>query len=224
MTEQTTQTTTAENGDQIDAAQDRPDYLPEQFWKEGAADVEGLSSAYSELSAYKAVQDERAKLVPSEASEYAFALPEDFKVPEGLDFTISDDDPRKDALQAWAKDAGITKGDFSKLLAIQAQHDAAALQSIKEKTSSEIEKLGANGATRVSGLYQTLKGSLPQAQAEALASSLTSADAVRAVEKLIQNAAGVTPPAAQEQAGNDRGLIGRDWAGNLDRTIIKGAN
>ena len=62
-----------DGSDGADGAGDRPDYVPEKFWKDGQADIEGISKAYSKLETnFKKLKEEGSKAgpIPDDESGY----------------------------------------------------------------------------------------------------------------------------------------------------------
>ncbi len=153
---------------------DRPDYYPEKFWDEDGPDVEKLAKSYAELEkAFKAGKH---------------------KAPEG-DYDTSDlvdrgldlDDPTVQTYQEWAKKYGISQKAFEELAGEVLAMSGDAEQAIEYDRAQEMAKLGANANEKISMVERLLtKAPLNNAERDAIAYSLNSADGINAFLKYHQ--------------------------------------
>jgi hypothetical protein len=93
----------------------------------------------------------RATLPPS-PNDYKAELPADFKVPDGVTFSLNAADPLLAQAQAVAHEAGLSQAQFSKLLAIYAGGQVSSAQQIQTARNAEVQKLGATGPSRIDAL------------------------------------------------------------------------
>ncbi len=175
---------------------DRPDYYPEKFWDEDGPDVEKLAKSYAELE--KAFKSGKHK------------APEgDYEVQDLVDRGLDLEDPTVQAYQDWAKKYGISQKAFEELAGKVLESSQENQEAIDYDYNQEMEKLGERAAEKISFLERHItKANLNQAEREALAISLNSADTINAMTKFIQgytNEGIPTAPvvAAPEMSEND---------------------
>lgn len=170
----------------------RPDYLPEAYWdaEKGEAKAGALTEALKKLGELEAAQAERAKLVPEKAEGYEPALPEGFKLPDGIEIQLDTNDPVYAAARAFAKERGFTQAEFSSLLELNAQRVVAEHRTLSAAVAAERTKLGENRIARLDAVDSFLKGRLPEAQASALSNMLVTAAQVEAFETLMSSLSG----------------------------------
>lgn len=178
----------------------RPENLPEQFWdaEKGAVLLDDLASSYADLSQQVQIQSDLASALPENAEGYELGLPDDFEAPEGFEFTVEGDE-RVGALRDWAHANKIQPSALKALMGIYAQDQAEAHQVMSEEMAS----LGSNAKGRIADLAVALNARLPNDEAQALAGTLGSAAAVRAVEKLIAGRGSAAPAPHQKAPDQD---------------------
>lgn len=178
----------------------RPDNVPEKFWDAGAGSLrlDDFAASYADLSQQVQVQSDLAASLPDQADGYEIGLPEDFEAPEGFEFSVDGDD-RAEALRDWAHSNKIQPSALNALMAIYAKDQVSAFETM----SSEMASLGSNAKGRIADLTVALNARLPNDEAQALAGTLGSAAAVRAVEKLIAGRASAAPAPHQQQPAQD---------------------
>jgi hypothetical protein len=184
-----------------------PDGLPPALWDANAGKVnepEAIKSVI-ELSKFKSEHDARLAAVPEKPEGYKLELPQDFEVPAGAKITFDEKDPRMVAARAWAKEAGLDQGQFSKLLTLEAQRTVGEYKAALANIESEQKKLGEKFPERERALTAfvstTLTGTAEQkaAKHQALQMVLTSAAAFEALEDIINKTAGSRVPGAGPQ-------------------------
>lgn len=153
---------------------DRPDYYPEKFWDEDGPDVEKLAKSYAELEkAFKAGKHK---------------APEgDYDTSDLVDRGLNLDDPTVQVYQDWAKKYGVSQKAFEELAGEVLSMSGDAEQAIEYDRSQEMSKLGANANEKISMVERLLtKAPLNNAERDAIAYSLNSADGINAFLKYHQ--------------------------------------
>jgi len=153
---------------------DRPDYYPEKFWDEDGPDVENLAKSYAELEkAFKAGKHK---------------APEgDYDTADLVDRGLDLDDPTVQTYQEWAKKYGISQKAFEELAGEILAMSGDAEQAIEYDRAQEMAKLGANANEKISMVERLLtKAPLNNAERDAIAYSLNSADGINAFLKYHQ--------------------------------------
>jgi predicted transcriptional regulator len=100
--------------------------LPETYFgQDGKLNTKDLTTHLGEFASLKAANDERAKGVPTDG-KYDFALPKDWKAPEGLDATGFEwgmSDGRKAAIADIAKSLNLSQSEVTAAMAKLAAAD-----------------------------------------------------------------------------------------------------
>ena len=195
-----------------DETENGPDFsfVPETFRTEdGKPDGGAFRSAYDELAAAKAIADEAAAAFPKTADEYPFAVPEDLKdlLPEGFeppeDFKLElTDDPDLPSLKALLHKHKVPPAAAEELANMLAAREIRGLHEAGKAHHEELQKLGANAQSRIDAVKRSVGAKVPQAEADALMADLTSADAIRAMEKVLTSGAPRPHTAASEQTAD----------------------
>ncbi|MGB1214972.1 MAG: hypothetical protein ACPG4X_16510 [Pikeienuella sp.] len=189
-------------------------FVPDTFkGEDGAYDTTGFRTKFDEMVATSQQEAERREALPKSPDEYVFGLPEDHALPEGVDLTgmkvrdadgnevdfdpatiIDASDPDVAVLQGLMH--GIAQGEVSpqeaiqKLAGLMVNRELAGMQRSMDAAAEEKKALGPdNGKARIATLTHEISSRIPKASADALMDSLSTADAVRAVEALIKTAA-----------------------------------
>lgn len=153
---------------------ERPDYYPEKFWTEEGPDVEKLAKSYAELE--KAFKSGKHK------------APEgDYDTTELVDRGLDLEDPTVQVYQDWAKKYGVSQKAFEELAGEVLAMSGDAEQAIEYDRAQEMAKLGANANEKISMVERLLtKAPLNNAERDAIAYSLNSADGINAFLKYHQ--------------------------------------
>ena len=189
-------TTTTESSEQTQTQQSepasRPDGLPEAFWDTDAGSVrlDDFVKSYNELSAVKRANDERAAAVPDAPDKYELGLPDDFQLPDGIQFEFQTDTELAGDFRALAHELKLTPQESQKLVALYARELLRQDQAAAAHREAERQKLGERASARIEAVETMLKGHLSATQFEALGSLLTSADAIAGIEVLFQKLGG----------------------------------
>lgn len=198
-------------------------FIPEAFKGEAGYDTAKFRADYDEAVAFRATEAERKAALPKEPGEYAFALPDDHRWPDGFDAALvpatkgedgkdipfdpasllSADDPDVPLVQALLHELGAPKEAMGKIASIFANREIRGLQQAVAAAAAEKKALGPDAPARIATAVRALETRLPGPQAKALADAITSADALRAVEGLIAKSVVPVSPAATKQNLND---------------------
>ena len=158
-----------------DAPLDRPDYYPEKFWDDDGPDVEKLAKSYAELE--KAFRAGKHK---APDGDYDVSGLED----RGFDM----DDPLSSSYHEWAKKYGISQQAFSELAETFLEINGDQFEEMEADRRIEMQKLGERAQEKISMAERLLsKAPLNNAEREAMAYSLNSADAINAFLKYHQS-------------------------------------
>jgi hypothetical protein len=152
----------------------------------------------------KGEADLRKATLPATPADYVPALPENFKLPAGVDFKIDAADPMLADARAWAHGKGLSQSDFSELISIYASSKANEQAFINTATAAEVAKMGANGVQRVTALEQWLRGMVGDKLAGPMRQMMATADIVRGLE-IIQSRMSSQGVASFSQAHREPG-------------------
>jgi hypothetical protein len=190
-----------------------PEGFPAQFWddKSGAPKMPDFVASYNELVKTHEAHAEKLKALPTKAEDYKLdvKLPEDFKLPDGLDIKdlkVDDNDPRVKPLRELALKHQLPQEVVDELIALDAQTQIAAFTKHDELLQAEMKKLGENGKARVSAMESFLQKQVSPAQYEAMRPFIGDAEAFAGLEALITkitsqtNVPGAQPPQANKPA------------------------
>lgn len=185
-------------------------WAPEAFVKDGNLDTENFRKSYDEAVAFKAQEDERKASLPSDPDQYELRVPE-LTLPEGLEIPVGEDgqpmkvefdadDPEVPALRQLAMDLGLDQSGMDKILHLWAVKEIRAEAAIRKEASEEVAKLGPNAQSRTAEIQRQLGARLPKEMADAIADGITSADALRGLERLMSSGtrSTTTPPATPD--------------------------
>lgn len=185
----------------IDFSAGKPEGFPDEFWdgEKGAPVIDKLFQSYQQEK--KRAEGLRVKLSkgefegkpPADISEYTFELPEG--APEGL---VANDDPLLIAAKEAAKNAGLPKEAFAKFMgpviakiaeARSAMDTPVSEEEINAARQTEIAKLGPTGGRIVEAVGSFISqleggGTFSKEEAAAARAMVTSAEAVRVMNKL----------------------------------------
>jgi hypothetical protein len=136
------------------------------------------------LMATKAQADLRATQVPATAADYKPDLPADLKLPSGIEFKIDTADPSYRDLAAFAHARGWDQEAFSTAIGIFASREAREAAAFAEAQRAEVQKLGANGTSRVTAVETWLRSTLGDDLASGMRGMIVTEKIVRGFEKL----------------------------------------
>lgn len=180
----------------------RPDALPESYWDTDAKapKFDVLGKDLTELGTLRTERDTRVAAIPKDG-KYAFDLPADYKVPEGMKWTVDENDPLAKGALAFAKEQGLTQPQFAAMARMWADIQVGELAAIKteqtkaaEAAAAETKALGENAEGRRAAIKTWLGSDAVKASKEesALATQLLgSRHGVALFERMMTALAGV---------------------------------
>lgn len=174
----------------------RPESLPEVYWDETtkAPKFDVLGKDLTELSTIKTERDARLAEIPKDG-KYAFDLPADFPIPEGMKWSADPNDPLAKGALEYAKAQGLTQPQFTALSAMWAQIQLGEHKAQTEWLSKETKALGTGAETRRAELKTWLGGKevagLSKDHQTALLPLLDSKVGVEALETIKKIVSGV---------------------------------
>lgn len=124
---------------------DRPDWLPENFWKDGKADYENMAKSWKDL---------RAKISKGEHNAPADGKYKFEAFGEGYD----DQNPIANTLAGWAKENGLSQAQFDDLATKLASQAREVMQGDAIDPKAELEALGPNANAIISGMVDWARG------------------------------------------------------------------
>lgn len=151
----------------------RPDWAGDNYW-DGTKNELKVDALKGDL-AYAATARSRELTLPKAPGEIPFALPADFKAPDGITFALDPNDPLVPQAQQAVFDLAYGKLSpaeaMAKFAALYASGKVGDIQSINTARTAEIGKLGANGTARVTAAKTWLASMVGNELAEHMASS-----------------------------------------------------
>jgi len=165
---------------------DRPDWLPEKF-----KSPEELAKSYSELERgfYQRKDDMREQVIDEinqEAMKDAPASPADYDVnfaaPEGLEYTVDEDDPLLGWFKGKAHEYGLSQDEFDGLINEYAQADVQR----GPDWSVEAEALGEYAEDRLTRVDGWARTSLTEEAYNVFANIPASSNMVQLFEELME--------------------------------------
>ena len=164
-------------------ASDRPEWLQSRYETEGrtleeaiAEQAKGYNEIRGKLGAFTGSPDAYEPVISDELKEAGFELLEN--------------DPLIEQFSEKAKEMGINQEGFNQLLDIYATQQLAEMEAAKEaepaRIAEEMAKLGDNAKQRVDNVGSWVRANMSAEHAAGLTDIATSADAVMALEALIQ--------------------------------------
>lgn len=172
---------------------ERPEWMPEQFWDEkDGPDLEGLSKSYQEL---------RAKM-----SSGKHKAPKDGKydVRTLIDQGVAEDDELLTSFSSFAAENGMSQDQFDTIVGMYMEHMGGMMEANDVDVQREMDKLGRNADKVIQSTSQWLtklgtSGVLAAEEVDAIASAATSADFVKALNKIRDSYGERTIPSTDVQ-------------------------
>jgi hypothetical protein len=134
----------------------------------------------------KGLEESRKLTLPGDPSKYALTLPDDFKIPQGIEYKIDENSPAATLARQFAVDAGLTQAEFSRMVAIHAAVEVQQVANLKTARDAELNKLGATGFQRITAVETFLRGRLGDDVGRAMGGMLVTAKHVEGFERLMQ--------------------------------------
>jgi len=167
---------------------ERPEHIPEKFWKEGNVDVDEMAKSYVQLESYVGGKEDalREKLIEELANEHAETVPENYelpKLPEGITEEMVQENPMYSWWQETAKTNGMNQEEYE--AGINAYVEM--MQSQQPNLEKEMEALGENANSRIDAVNAWASKNFPPEEYEAIQYSLgTSASGIQALERIME--------------------------------------
>ncbi len=166
---------------------------PEWFKGDKYGTVADQAKAYKELEG-------RFGSFTGSPDEYSVNLSEEL-TEKGIE--IGSDDPLYEEAMGFAKDSNMSQEGFDKLINLYAMSKVAEGDALEQHKTQELASLGDNAQARVDNLTNWGKANLPEDLYAGFTEMATSANAVRAMEKLVSMSrnAPISPDAVKPQSG-----------------------
>lgn len=193
-----------------EAPAERPDYIPEKFWDadENTTNVEALARSYVELERFtgKKRDEIREEVInqytaelnqyrPEAADKYIVEFAEDHPF-HAIQDSIDPSDPLITMWRETAYKAGLSNEEFTKGIETWV-HASMGNRADREDVAAD---LGENGNARIEAVEMWAARNLEQAEYEALAATVTSAESFRALEKLMNSSRSTSRTAYTEDS------------------------
>lgn len=124
---------------------DRPDWLPENFWKDGQGDYESLAKSWRDLRAKISKGEHNA---PADGNYKLTAFGDDY----------DGDNPIAKTLTSWAKENGISQAQFDELAGQLYNQSKDLMQTETIDPEVEMKQLGPNGQAIIGGMVDWARG------------------------------------------------------------------
>jgi len=160
---------------------DRPDWMPEQFWDEkDGPDLENLAKSYSELRSKMSAGKHKA---PKDGA---------YDIASLKDHGIEEDDALLSDFKGFAAENGLSQDQFDQITQMYMQHMGEMMEQADTDREAEMAKLGPRGEKVIGGLNQWLtkmgnSGALSHEEVDAIASAMTTADRIKALQKIRES-------------------------------------
>lgn len=192
----------------------RPDGIPDAFWdeKEGVKFGE-LGAHLATLESVKAEIDGKAAAVPESPDKYEAKLPDDFELPEGVEFKVDPDDPLLGVARNAAHQLGVDQAGFEKMVGAYAEMKLGETKEIEAAIGRQMEALGPKATERVEAAKNFITAAAGPDAVEIFDGILQLKGGVEAVEKIMRRAAnGGVPGFNGSGREGGEGISDEDWA------------
>ena len=168
--------------------EERPEHIPEKFWKDGAVDYNEMAKSYTQLESYAGGKEEtiKEKLIEELANEHAENIPETYELPalpEGINEEMVNDNPMTEWWNGIAKENGFTQEEYEAGINTYVE----MMQSQQPNIEAEMEALGENANSRLDAVNAWASKNFPPEEFEAIQYSLgTSAQGIQALERMME--------------------------------------
>jgi hypothetical protein len=135
----------------------------------------------------QAVDDLRKATIPPTPADYKLALPENLKLPGGIEFKFDEAGNKAtfDAARAWAHTRGLNQTDFSEMMGLYASHLAQQEAVLAERSRQEITKAGINAPQRVDAVGRWITGMVGEADAAPIRATIVTDAHLRFYESIM---------------------------------------
>ena len=156
----------------------RPDWLLDKYMPEGKTVEEATAE---QAKAYNELQSKFGAFTGAPEG-YELAISDELKE-LGVDF--ADDDPLIEQAKEFAKESNMSQDGFNKMLELYATTQVAENAALAEYKEAQLAQLGTNAQGRIDNITQWATKNLDQETVAGLEGMATSADSVKAIERLI---------------------------------------
>jgi hypothetical protein len=130
--------------EQDDGPLERPDWWPENFWKQDEPDLEGIAKSWSDLRKQIAQGKHKA--------------PADGKYDTSAFAGIPEDDPVRNHVLSWASEFGVSQAALDKLVGDVVAMQGEQSAQFKANYESERKALGPNADSMIKGMVDWAAG------------------------------------------------------------------
>lgn len=178
-----------------------PEWLQSKYIVDGKSQEESIAEqakAYTELSS-------KFGAFTGAPESYELAVSEEL-AEMGVEF--KSDDPMVEAAIQFAKDSNMSQDGLNGMLNLYAQQQVAEQKANEEYRATQLDALGPNATARVENISQWASKNLDPETVAGLEGMATSAESVKAIERLISMTRG--QPVNPSDANNNSGSSAED--------------
>jgi hypothetical protein len=132
------------SGEEDDSPLERPEWWPENFWKNEEPDLEAIAKSWTDLR--------------KQISQGKHKAPEDGKYDLSSFGNTPEDDPVRQHVVNWAKENGISQGALDTLVGQVVDMNQNAAQAYQVNLAEEKKQLGPNADARINGMVKWASG------------------------------------------------------------------
>jgi len=182
---------------EVTEAAEAPEWLQSKYVTEGKSQEESIAEqakAYNELSgkfgAFTGAPEEYTEVALSEELQE-------------LGVVLDNEDPMLAAAKEFAKDSNMSQEGLEGLVNLYAMQQVAEQKALTEYKEEQLKGLGANANSRIKNIQQWAGKNLDAETVQGLEGMATSAESVKAIERLISMTRGqaVDPSEANNNSG-----------------------
>jgi len=168
--------------------EERPEHIPEKFWKDGTVDYNEMAKSYTQLESYAGGKEEtiKEKLIEELANEHAENVPETYELPalpEGINEEMVNENPMTTWWNGIAKENGFSQEEYEAGINTYVE----MMQSQQPDIDAEMQALGENANSRVDAVNAWASKNFPPEEFEAIQYSLgTTASGIQAIERIME--------------------------------------
>lgn len=168
--------------------EERPEHIPEKFWKDGTVEYNEMAKSYTQLESYANGKEEaiKEKLIEELATEHSENVPEAYempKLPEGITEEMVTENPMTAWWDGVAKENGFTQEEYDAGINTYVE----MMQGQQPDLDAEMEALGENANSRVDAVNAWASKNFPPEEFEAIQYSLgTTASGIQAIERIME--------------------------------------
>ena len=168
--------------------EERPEHIPEKFWKEGKVDYDEMAKSYTQLETYVGGKEEtiKEKLMDDLAKEHSENMPETYELP-ALPEGITEEMVQENPMYAWWGETAKTNGMNQEEYEAGINAYVEMMQSQQPDIEAELEALGENANSRIDAVNAWASKNFPPEEYEAIQYSLgTSSSGIQALERIME--------------------------------------